>query len=63
VNGLEPVASVRQSARHNDRHGILQEGALHLEIDFDGFDVADDFVASAGVGGGAVGTGHDFLLS
>ena len=30
VNGLQAVANVRQGARGDDRHGVLDEGLLHL---------------------------------
>ena len=30
VDGLQAIAHVRQGARHDDRHGILEEGLLHL---------------------------------
>ena len=41
VDRLESVAHVGKCSRNNDRHGVLQEGALHLEIDFNRFDVSD----------------------
>jgi hypothetical protein len=44
VDRLEPVAGVGQRALHDDRHGVLEEGSLHLEIDLDGLDVAEDHV-------------------
>ncbi len=30
LDGLEAVADVRQGAGHDDRHGVLEEGLLHL---------------------------------
>jgi hypothetical protein len=42
VHRLEAVAHIGQGAGHNDRHGVLQEGALHLLLDFDGLDVPLD---------------------
>ena len=50
VNGLQAVTRVGQRARHDDRHGVLEERALHLEVDLDGLDVADDAVVARRVG-------------
>ncbi len=35
VNGLESVAHVRQGSRDDDRHRIVDIGALHLVLDID----------------------------
>src|SRR5579872_3067545 len=40
LDRLQPVPRIRQRARHDDGHGVLQEGALHLLLDLDGFDGA-----------------------
>ena len=41
VHGLEPVADVGQRTRRDDRHGVIEEGALHLLLDLDGLDRAE----------------------
>src|SRR5215211_74679 len=38
VHGLQAVAGVGQRARYDDRHGVVQEGALHLLLDLDDLD-------------------------
>ena len=38
VHGLEPIAYVRQRARHDDAHGVVDVGALHLVLQLDRFD-------------------------
>ncbi len=38
VHRLEAVADVGQGPRHDDRHGVLEERALHLLLDLDGLD-------------------------
>jgi hypothetical protein len=40
VHRLQAVADVRERARHDDRHRVVEEGALHLLLDLDGLDVA-----------------------
>ena len=40
VHRLEAVAHVRQGPGHDDRHGVLEERALHLLLDLDGLDRA-----------------------
>ena len=40
VHRLQPVADVGQRARHDDRHRVVEERALHLLLDLDGLDVA-----------------------
>ena len=30
MDGLQAVAHVREGSRHDDRHGVLEEGLLHL---------------------------------
>ncbi len=39
VHGLQAVARVGQRARGDDRHRVVQEGAFHLLLDLDRFDV------------------------
>ncbi len=38
VDRLQPVPHVGQGPRHDDRHRVLEEGALHLLLDLDGLD-------------------------
>jgi hypothetical protein len=38
VHRLEAVAHVGQRTRHDDRHGVVEEGPLHLVFDLDGLD-------------------------
>ena len=38
VDGLEAVAGVGQGPGHDDGHGVVQEGLLHLLLDLDRFD-------------------------
>ena len=38
MHRLEPVAHVRQGARHDHRHGVLEEGGLDLLLDVDQLD-------------------------
>src|SRR5664280_3650875 len=38
VDRLQAVAHIGQGTRHDDRHGVLEEGALHLLLDLDGLD-------------------------
>ena len=40
VNRLQAVADIRQGARNDDRHGVLEERALHLLLYLDRFDAA-----------------------
>jgi hypothetical protein len=50
VHGLEAVAGIREGARRDDRHRVVQEGALHLLLDLDGLDRrADGALALAAV--------------
>ena len=41
VHGLEAVAHVGQGAADDDRHGVVEERPLHLVLDLDRFDVAE----------------------
>ena len=41
LHRLQPVARVGQRARRDDRHRVVQEGAFHLLLDLDRFDVAE----------------------
>ena len=38
VDGFESVAHVGQGPAHDDGHGVVQEGLLHLGLDLDGLD-------------------------
>ena len=38
MDGLEAVAHVRQSASHDDAHGVVEVGALHLHLEIDRLD-------------------------
>jgi hypothetical protein len=38
MDGLQPVADVGQRPRDDDRHRVLEERALHLELNIDWFD-------------------------
>ena len=38
MNRLEAVADVGQGPGHDDRHGVVQEGPLHLVLDVDRLD-------------------------
>ena len=38
VDRLEAVTHVGQGSGHDDRHGVVQEGSLHLVLDLDGLD-------------------------
>ena len=49
VHRLQAVADVGQGPRHDDRHGVVQEGALHLVLDLDRLDRADSAGAVAAV--------------
>ncbi len=42
MHGLEAVTHVGQGPGHDDGHGVLQEGALHLVLDVDGLDSDQD---------------------
>ena len=42
VHRLEAVAHVRQGAGHDDGHGVVQEGPLHLLLDLDRLDGAEE---------------------
>ena len=44
VHWLQTVAHVGQRTRDDHRHRVLEERSLHLQVDLDGFDVADDSV-------------------
>ena len=48
VHRLEPVAHVGQGPRDDDRHGVLEERALHLLLDLDGLDEAQHRAVVAG---------------
>ncbi len=54
VDGLEAVAHIGQGPLDDDPHGVLQEGALHLLLDLDGFDARGRIVAGGRFGGGHV---------
>ena len=41
MHRLEAVARVGQGPRHDDRHGVVEEGALHLLLDLDRLDAAE----------------------
>ena len=41
VDRLEPVARIRQGARHDHAHGVIQVGGAHLLVDIHLLDVAD----------------------
>ncbi len=41
LHRLQPVARVGKCARRDDRHRVVQEGAFHLLLDLDRFDVAE----------------------
>ncbi len=41
VHRLQAVARVGQGPRHDDRHGVVEEGPLHLLLDLDGLDAAE----------------------
>ena len=45
VHRLEAVARVGQGPGHDDRHGVVEEGALHLLLDLDGLDGGADAAA------------------
>ena len=68
VHRLEAVAGVGECTRHDDRHGVVEEGAFHLLLDLDGLDGADGRCCGDGtvvgrrvVGGGVVA--HDVSSS
>src|SRR5207248_5700894 len=42
VHRLEAVAHVRQRPLRDDRHGVVEERPLHLLLDLDRFEVAED---------------------
>ena len=42
VDRLQAVPHVGQGPRHDDRHRVLEEGALHLLLDLDGLDEPRD---------------------
>ena len=48
LHRLEAVAHVRQGPRVDDRHGVLEEGVLHLEADVDVDHLADDLCGVLG---------------
>ena len=50
VHRLEAVAHVGQGAGDDDRHGVLEERALHLLLDLNGLDGAADRLVGAGRG-------------
>ena len=52
VHGLQAVAGVGQRPRHDDRHRVVQEGALHLLLDLDDLDAV---ARSSRAGAGLVG--------
>ena len=56
MHRLEAVAHVRQSARHDDRHGVVQEGLLHLGLDLDVLDAGARAVLRDVADGGGFGT-------
>ena len=35
MDGLEPVAGIRQGARHDHAHGVIEVCLLHLLVDID----------------------------
>ena len=39
MHGLEPVARIRQRARHDHAHGVIEVGALHLVEDGNGTNI------------------------
>src|SRR5262249_8326463 len=43
VDGLQTVADIRQRAADDDRHRVVEEAALHLELDVDRLDPALPF--------------------
>jgi hypothetical protein len=38
VHRLQAIAHVRQRALHDDRHRVVEEAALHLDLEPDGLD-------------------------
>ena len=48
LHRLQTVARVGQRARRDDRHRVVQEGAFHLLLDLDRFDVAERSASSSG---------------
>ena len=50
VDRLEPVARVGQGPADDDRHGVVEEGALHLLLDLDGLDTGEGHGGRAVVG-------------
>jgi len=54
MHGLEPVAHVGQRARHDDRHRVVEEAALHLVLQLNGLGL----VVALGVGGGCWCVAH-----
>ncbi len=38
MDGLEPVAYLRQRTADDDRHGVVEIRPLHLDFDADGLD-------------------------
>ena len=64
VYGLQPVPHVGQRPRHDDRHRILEEGALHLLLDLDGLDEPRHVLVGAGAPRSVVVTSwHSLSLS
>src|SRR5947209_2528012 len=39
MHGLQPVARIRQRARHDHAHGVIEVGAFHLVEDGNGTDI------------------------
>ena len=57
MDGLEAVAHIRQGARDDDAHRVLEEGGLHLLAQIRG--AHDGSLAAVGVlDDGAMGVGH-----
>ena len=49
MDRLQAVTNVGERPRHDDRHGVFEEGALHLLLDLDGLDEpGDDIVGGVG---------------
>ena len=67
VHRLESVARVGQRPRRDDRHGVVEEGALHLLLDLDGLDLrsVERWVrhSSDVEEPHVLGVGHDELLA